>query len=49
MHFSDDYSRMKEFIEKFKYNEDVKVIEIEDSMEKSIGVIMTEVKFYMTS
>jgi metal dependent hydrolase len=25
---------MKEFIEKFKYNEDVKVIEIEDSMEK---------------
>ena len=34
MHFSDDYSRMKEFIEKFKYNEDVKVIEIEDSMEK---------------
>ena len=34
MHFSDDYSRMKEFTEKFKYNEDVKVIEIEDSMEK---------------
>ena len=34
MHFSDDYSRMKEFIEKFKYNEDVKVIEIEDSIEK---------------
>ncbi|WP_335995596.1 MBL fold metallo-hydrolase [Fusobacterium polymorphum] len=34
MHFSDDYSRMKEFIENFKYNEDVKVIEIKDSMEK---------------
>ena len=37
MHFSDDYSRMKEFTEKFKYNEDVKVIEIEDSMEKVLG------------
>ena len=34
MHFSDDYSRMKEFIEKFKHNEDVKVIEIKNSMEK---------------
>ena len=34
MHFSDDYSQMKNFIEKFKNNEDVKVIEIRDSMEK---------------
>ena len=34
MHFSDDYSRMKELIEKFRYNDDVKVIEIKDSMEK---------------
>ena len=34
MHFSDDYSKMKELIEKFKHNEDVKVIEIKDSMEK---------------
>ena len=34
MHFSDDYSQMKNFIEKFKNNKDVKVIEIKDSMEK---------------
>ena len=34
MHFSDDYSQMKNFIEKFKYNDDVKVIEIKESMEK---------------
>ena len=34
MHFSDDYSQMKNFTEKFKNNEDVKVIEIRDSMEK---------------
>ena len=34
MHFSDDYSQMKNFIEKFKYNDDVKVTEIKDSMEK---------------
>ena len=34
MHFSDDYSQMKNFIEKFKYNDDVKVIEIKDNMEK---------------
>jgi len=34
MHFSDDYSRMKEFIEKFKYIDDVKVVEIKESMEK---------------
>ena len=34
MHFSDDYSQMKNFIEKFKYNDDVKIIEIKDSMEK---------------
>ena len=34
MHFSDDYSQMKKFIERFKYNIDVKVIEIKDSMEK---------------
>lgn len=34
MHFSDDYSQMKNFIEKFKYNDDVKVIEIKESMKK---------------
>lgn len=34
MHFSDDYSQMKNFVEKFKNIEDVKVIEIKDSMEK---------------
>ena len=34
MHFSDDYSQMKNFIEKFRYNDDVKVTEIKDSMEK---------------
>ena len=39
MYKRQDYSRMKEFIEKFKYNEDVKVIEIEDSMEKVLELL----------
>ena len=34
MHFSNDYSQMKNFIEKFKNINGVKVIEIRDSMEK---------------
>ena len=34
MHFSDDYSRMKNFIENFKNIKDVKVIEIDESMKK---------------
>ena len=34
MHFSNDYSQMKNFIEKFKNINAVKVIEIRDSMEK---------------
>lgn len=33
MHFGDDYSAMKGFVERFK-DKDVKVIEIEDSMKK---------------
>lgn len=36
MHFSDDYSKMKEFVEKFKNYDDVRVIEIKDDM----GIIM---------
>ena len=34
MHFSDDYSQMKNFIESFKNINHVKVIEIRDNMEK---------------
>ena len=34
MHFSDDYSQMKNFIENFKNIKDVKVIEIDESMKK---------------
>ena len=34
MHFSDDYSRMKNFIENFKNIKDVEVIEIDESMKK---------------
>ena len=34
MHFSDDYSQMKNFIEAFKNIKDVKVIEIDESMKK---------------
>ena len=34
MHFSDDYSQMKNFIESFKNINHVKVIEIKDNMEK---------------
>lgn len=34
MHFSNNYSKMKSFIERFKNIDDVKVIEITDSMKK---------------
>ena len=34
MHFSDDYSKMKNFIEAFKNIKDVEVIEIDESMKK---------------
>ena len=34
MHFSDDYSQMKNFIEAFKNIKDVEVIEIDESMKK---------------
>jgi len=34
MHFSDDYSQMKNFIENFKNIKDVEVIEIDESMKK---------------
>ena len=34
MHFSDDYSQMKNFIETFKNIKDVEVIEIDESMKK---------------
>ena len=34
MHFSDDYSQMKKFIENFKNIKDVEVIEIDESMKK---------------
>ena len=34
MHFSDDYSQMKKFIDNFKNIKDVEVIEIDESMKK---------------
>ena len=34
MHFSDDYSQMKNFIDNFKNIKDVEVIEIDESMKK---------------